>query len=122
MKKRTIFCCITALYSMATFAAIQTEPSIGAPQRVGLFQHDDLRLGTQKMQSTSLGMIANSNTISLTGLYTRRHFNNPLMFAYPQTYHTLDMLLDGKHDRYQYLGIFKSESDQPVTESLFYQN
>ena len=59
-----------------------------------------------------------SDNVLFVGLYTQHSFEEPFLFGYPDVYHSIDVLLDSQKNRHQYLGIFKSESDQPVYGGL----
>ncbi len=114
MKRHTLISMIIAWCPLAGFA--NNQDTAGAPetQIVPLLQYDQLNLDLQQVQSSSVGLYVEGKQATFIGLYTRHEFEQPLSFDYPQTYHTVDMLLDGKYPGYQYLGIFKSDSDQPV--------
>jgi len=85
---------------------------------IPLFQYDYLSLDDQSINSTSAGLMINSEDVQFIGIYTNHSFNEDLLYDYPQVYHTIDTLLDGKKERHRYIGIFKSESDMPVTGGL----
>ncbi|MDH5300327.1 MAG: hypothetical protein OEW58_03070, partial [Gammaproteobacteria bacterium] len=83
-------------------------------QYIPLLQYDDVHLRTHNIQSSSIGLLTQNADIMFIGLYTKHDFNAPLAYNFPQQYHTIDTLLDAKNGRDQYLGIFKSQSDQPI--------
>lgn len=85
---------------------------------IPLIKYDYLSLDSQSIHSPGGGFVVKSEDVMFVGLYLRHSVQEPLEYGYPMIYHTIDMLLDGKAGRHQYLGIFKSESDQPVYGGL----
>nr|HPJ35832.1 hypothetical protein [Spirochaetota bacterium] len=85
---------------------------------IPLIRYDYLSLDSRSIKSPGAGIVVNSEDVMFIGTYTRHSFGDPLLYGYPEVYHTIDTLLDGKAGRHQYLGIFKSESDKPVSGGL----
>jgi hypothetical protein len=85
---------------------------------IPLLKYDFLSLDSQSIHSPGGGLVVKSDDLMFVGLYLRHSVQEPLQYGYPSIYHTIDMLLDGRTGRHQYLGIFKSESDQPVYGGL----
>lgn len=81
---------------------------------VPLSQFDQIAFDSQRISTTSAGIMRQTATTNLVALYSYHTFSRKLAFNYPTYYHTFDMLWDRQHKRHQYLAIFKTESDQPV--------
>jgi hypothetical protein len=45
-------------------------------------------------------------------------FQDDLFYATPQTYHSAKLMLNGRWERHQFLGLFNSESDKPLVGGL----
>ncbi len=82
---------------------------------VPLLQYEYLSLESQNIHSPSVGALVTRGTTQAICLYTRRSLTEPRLFNYPDVYHTIDFLLESNHGRNQWLLIFKSESDEPVS-------
>jgi hypothetical protein len=85
---------------------------------IPLVKYDNLSLDSQKIHSPGIGLVIMSENIMFVGFYTQHLFDKKLLYNYPDKYHSIDILIDASKDRHQYLGIFKSESDQPVYGGL----
>lgn len=118
MKNRILYSLVALLYSITTYADISAEPESSKTQIVPLAQFENLNLTSQQIQSTSVGLLTQSESVMFIGLYTQHVFKNALLHDFPRRYHTIDTLLDAKRGRYQYLGIFKSQSDKPVSGGI----
>jgi hypothetical protein len=103
---------------MTTFAENTNGTAPEDMQIVPLAQYEYLDLTSQSIQSFSAGFQIKGTDIQFVGLYTQHVFDEPLLFDFPKRYHTIDILLDGKQDRHQYVAIFKSESDKPVSGGI----
>ncbi len=105
------------------FVFLLTIPLIAQNENDGthyipLLKYDFLSLDSQNIHSPGAGLVIQSDEVLFVGLYTRHSFKEPLLFNYPEVYHSIDILYDAQKNRHQYLGIFKSESDQPVYGGL----
>lgn len=118
MFKKIIVTCLLVMSAMTAFAETQDETKPKSVQIVPLVQVEYLSLSSQQIQSSSVGLMINSEDLIFTGLYTEHEFEEPLEYGFPSRYHSIDMLLDGKKGRHQYLGIYKSNSDQPVSGDI----
>jgi hypothetical protein len=114
MLKQIIFSCLFGLYAMTAFAGNNNDKKAEVVQIVPLVQFESLNLSSQQIRSNSAGFMINREDLMFTGVYTQHRFGEPLQHGFPRLYHSIDMLLDVKNERHQYLGIFKSASDQPV--------
>ncbi|MCF7814620.1 MAG: hypothetical protein K9N40_09085 [Candidatus Cloacimonetes bacterium] len=85
---------------------------------IPLVKYDFLSLDAQNIHSPGCGLVIMSKNTMFVGLYTQHKFEKSLRLDYPATYHSIDILFDASKGRHQYLGIFKSESDQPVYGGL----
>lgn len=83
-----------------------------------IVKYDFLSLESQKIYSPGIGLVAMNENVMIVGIYTHHTFKKNLKYNYPDKYHTIDILLDASIDRNQYLGILKSESDQPIYGGL----
>jgi len=118
MYKQIICFCLLAIYAMTAYAENQNEDNLQAVQVVPLVQYENLTLSSQSIRSSSAGVLINSTDVQFVGLYTQHVFEEPLDYDFPRLYHTIDTLLEMIHGRNQYIGIFKSESDQPVSGGI----
>ncbi len=87
-------------------------------QTAVLLQHDKLSVKSQEIKSSSVGFVHQSSDTMAVGIYTEHEFDRNLLFDYPDHYKSIDLLLDTKEGHYQYLGIFRSESNEPVAGGL----
>jgi len=118
MFKQIIFSCLLVMSAMPAFAEIQYEAKPKSVQIVPLAQFEHLSLTTQQIQSPGVGLLIKNEDLMFSGLYTQYVFEKPLQHGFPSRYQSIDMLLDVKKGRHQYLGIFKSASDQPVSGGI----
>ena len=108
---------LIACYTSSVCA--ETMSSIDGRSRLGLLvQRDYVDLKEQGIRSSSLGMIANGKSFDLVGLYSEYSFERQLEYGYPANYKSIDLLLDAKVGELQYVSIFKSVSDHPVSGGL----
>lgn len=118
MKKLIIFLFIMFSVTVPAFAEENDAKSNDEVKIIPLLQYDYLNLESQSIHSPGMGMVLQSEDLMFVGLYTKHTFGNTLSRNYPQTYHSIDGLLDGKSGPHQYLGIVKSESNKPVTGGI----
>jgi hypothetical protein len=118
MKKQLTFLFAFCIVITAVFAEANGEEAKDGVHFVPLLKYDFLSLDSQNIHSPGIGLVVMSDEVLFVGLYTHHSFGEPLLFDYPGVYHSIDVLLDGRKNRHQYLGIFKSESDQPVYGGL----
>ncbi|HDP80661.1 MAG TPA: hypothetical protein ENN21_07450 [Spirochaetes bacterium] len=118
MKKHLIgllFFCVMASSALAETDGKKPE---GGVNYIPLLTYGYLSLDSQSIHSPGAGLVVKSEDVMFVGLYVHHSMEEPLVRDYPADYHSIDTLLDGKKNRHQYLGIFKSESDQPVYGGL----
>lgn len=118
MFNRIIFYCLLAMYPMTAIAGYHNEATPKDVKIIPIVQYEYLNLTSQSAQSSSAGILVQGADVQFAGLYTQHEFKEPLQYGFPGRYHTIDTLLDGKLGRHQYIGIFKSASDQPVTGDI----
>ncbi|MBF0194926.1 MAG: hypothetical protein HQL71_10215 [Magnetococcales bacterium] len=118
MFNKIFFSCLLVMFPVVSFAQDQSETNLKPVQIVPLVQYENLSLESQNIQSSSAGLQIIGTDVQFIGLYTQHVFKEPLNSGFPRRYHTIDVLLDGKNGRNQYLGIFKSESDKPVSGGI----
>jgi len=118
MKKIITVLLIMLTVSMTALAEENSRKSNDEVNFIPLLKYDYLNLESQNIHSTSAGTVIKSEDVMFVGLYTRHLFKDSLYYDYPEVNHTIDVLLDGKEKRHQYLGILKSESDEPVYSGL----
>ncbi len=118
MLNRIFFFSLILMTPIQALAKNQSESNANALQIIPPVRYESLSLTSQSIQSSSAGINITGKDVQFVGLYTQHEFKEPLLYDFPRRYHTIDALLDGKHERHQYLGIFKSESDQPVSGGI----
>lgn len=89
-----------------------------ARQVVPIARYDLLSIAYRTIHSPGAGVIVADDNLLIAGLYTRHTFKEQLEFGYPETYHSIELMLERDIRRHQYLGFFKSESDRPVAGGL----
>lgn len=87
-------------------------------QIIPLAHYQRLSLASQTVHSPGAGVVVGGENLLLVGLYSRHVFERSPAFSYPDTYHSIQLMVDGAHARHRYLGFFKSESDRPVIGGL----
>jgi hypothetical protein len=86
---------------------------------IPVVKYDYLSLDSRVIHSPGAGLIIMSGDVTAAGFYTRHEFMETLSYDYPDVYHSLEFIVDGRiKTRHQYLGLFKSESDRPVSGGL----
>ena len=118
MKEYIFAALIVFTVAAAAFAEDTDNKEKANVNLIPLLQYDYLSLDSQEIRSSSAGLILDSDDLMFIGIYSRHELGDELPYGYPDLYHTIDTLLDGKKDRHRYIGIFKSESDQPVSGGL----
>lgn len=118
MKKHLTFLFTFCMVITVVFAEDNGEKAKDGVYFIPLLKYDFLSLDSQNIRSPGIGIAVKSDDVLFVGLYTRHSFEGPLLFDYPGVYHSIDVLLDVRKNRHQYLVIFKSESDQPVYGGL----
>ncbi len=106
------------LFCSSLFAVTPVNSTEQNVQIAGLFQQDSVSLDSQSIRSSSLGVVYEKEDLSFVGIFTQHDMDAPLKYGYPNQFKSIDMLVDGKKDDYHYIGIFRSESDQPVSGGL----
>ncbi len=118
MKKQITSLLIILTMSTAAFAEDSGERKTDETNFIPLVKYDYLSLDSQEIQSPGAGLVIKNDDVMFVGLYTRHSFTETPSDNYPDVYHSIDTLLDGKKNRHRYIGIFKSESDKPVAGGL----
>jgi len=118
MFKRMIFSSLLVLCCSTAFAGSRNGAEPNAVQTAPLAQYEYLGLTSQSVQSSGVGLLVKGANVQFVGLYAQHVFKKPLKHGFPRLYHTIDALLDGSRGRHQYIGIFKSESNQPVSGGI----
>ena len=116
---RTTPCFPVAL--LAAWLLFWTGPVLAADpglQIIPLAQYQLLSLEPQTLHSPGAGVIVAGESLLLVGLYSRHWFEHELDFDYPDTYHSVQLMIDGRSARHRYLGAFQSQSDRPVIGGL----
>ncbi len=112
---------LAAWLMFGTGPTLAADPNPAASPRlqvIPLAQYQLLSLESQTVHSPGAGVIAVSENLFLIGLYSQHFFSQDLGFDYPDTYHSIELMADGRNARHRYLGFFKSESDRPVVGGL----
>ena len=116
--KKDLLISLIIIFTLTMPLIAQNEQEKDGVHYIPLMKYDFLSLDSQNIHSPSAGLVVMSDNVLFVGLYTRHSLEEPLLFDYPEVYHSIDVLFDGQKNRHQYLGIFKSESDQPVYGGL----
>lgn len=81
---------------------------------IPLVQYDYISLDSQEIHSPGGGLAIQGQDLMFVGLYTRHLIQENPTCDYPDAYHSIDILFDVRDRRHQYLGLFKSQSNEPV--------
>ncbi len=103
-------CAITA----AAYADDNSKEEEQGVNYIPLAQYDHLSLDKQTVKSPGAGLVVQGKDVMFVGLYTRHILKEEPQCDYPDAFHSIDTLLDGRAGRHQYLVLFKSESNEPV--------
>ncbi len=117
-KAATLFGLVAVLGSVHASAATGDGSATDSETTAALLQTDTLSLDEQEIQSSGAGFAANGEDWSLTGVVTQHRFNHALALDFPQTYQSVDVMLDVKDGRYQYLGAIKQDVDQASSDRI----
>ncbi len=85
---------------------------------IPMAMYEGLTLGEQEIYSPGFGLAFAGKDSMTTAFYTAYLFDEPLLFEYPETYHSVDVLFDGKTERGNWLLLFSSSSDEPAYGGL----
>lgn len=118
MKKYIKTIIMFMMVSGAVFANDDNEEKTGVFNFIPLVHYEYLSLDLQDVHSAGAGLIIDSENLLFVGIYSGYSFGEELSYDYPGLYHKLDCLLDGRIGRHQYIGIFKTQSDRPVSGGL----
>ncbi len=116
--KNKLLISLIIVFTLTMPLIAQNEQEKDGAHYIPLLKYDFLSLDSQNIYSPCIGLVVMSDDVMFVGLYTRHSFEEPLLFDYPKVYHSIDILYDAQKNRHQYLGIFKSESGQPVYGGL----
>ena len=108
---------LTALFLFRAGTVLPADPGSGG-QIIPLAQYQQLSLESQTVHSSTAGVVMVGEGLLLVGVYSRHVFAQNLLFNYPDTYHSIELVADGERARHRYLTVFKSESDRPVAGGL----
>ncbi|TVR74669.1 MAG: hypothetical protein EA427_00760 [Spirochaetaceae bacterium] len=108
----------TPLFAEGSEPTTTAEPAGGNTLYLPLAQYDYLSLDSRVIHSPGAGLLVLSGESLFVGLYTRHTVEKKLPADYPDLYHALELVYDGRTNRHQYLAAFKSVSDQPVYGGL----
>lgn len=109
---------IALLAAPILFWAAPILPADSGLQVIPLARYQLLSLESQTVHSPGAGVVVVGESLVLVGVYSRHLFEQGLEFGYPDTFHAIQLLADGRRDRHRYLGFFKSESDRPVVGGI----
>lgn len=118
MKKSILTTISCFMISISVYSEEKKGKNSDNLNAIPLFKYDYLSLDSRTIHSPGAGLVLQTEDLMFVGLYTRHSFEKPVLYNYLNDYHTIDSLFDGKINRHQYLGIFKSESDMPVKGGL----
>jgi hypothetical protein len=100
------------LVLLCNFMAVAVAES--APQYLPLAKYDFLSMDNQQISAAGGGLVVVSDKIFFAGIYTNHSVQNQPEPGYPENYHGIELIMDGKIERHGYLAAFQSVSDQPV--------
>jgi hypothetical protein len=109
---------IALLAAWLLFGTAPSASADGGLQVIPLAQYELLSLESQTVHSPGAGVVVVGEELVLIGLYNHHLFTQDLDFDYPDTYHSIELMADGRRDRHRYLGAFQSRSDRPVVGGL----
>ena len=118
MKKYLIIFLTVFSFTVAAYQAGAKDNPDDELRLIPVFQYDYLSLDAQNLISMGGGFVIQNSDVTFTGIYMRHSFSDKVLHDYPDIFHTIDTLLDGKAGRHRYIGIFKSESDNPVAGGI----
>jgi hypothetical protein len=115
MKKFILLIIIILSIILNSEAAEKNENSLNYIPIAG-WEHLDIN--SQKINSSSMGMIVQGSDLQVVGLYRNHKFDKHLEFAYPKQYHSIEFLIEKNIRKHQFLTVFNSDSDEPVSGGL----
>jgi hypothetical protein len=104
----------------------QEEPKSGSFSIIPMASSDYVHLDEQAIHSPSLGIGVMAGDYGGDFMDIHRSFFGVVMYqpvffkqyTGPTAYHQIDVLLDGRIERHQLLGMFQSDSDKPVSGGI----
>ncbi len=83
-----------------------------------LASYEQLNYDNQTINSYGAGFVLQNEFSQCVTFFNYYRYRKSLNFDYPDTFYSINLLYDKQKNRRQILGIFKSESDRPVTGGL----
>lgn len=80
---------------------------------IPLARYELLSLESQTLHSPGTGVVVAGENLVCVGMYTRHMFGQDLKLDYPDTYHSIELVADGRSERHRYLAAFQSRADLP---------
>ncbi len=110
---------IPAILALASatlaFSAPHTITKARAQKITPIVEIENLRLTDQSIQSSSASVLISDENLLFMGQYKQHDFGDPMEHDLPTRYYSIDTLLEVKQEKNQYIGIFKSDSDRPIS-------
>lgn len=101
---------LIALLSLSTTSLFGEERLSYLP----MTGYEMVSLHSLDLQGASVGGAILGKEATFVGLYSYRFFDQEPAPSYPDYYHALDLLYDGRPGRHQIVGLLKTESDEPI--------
>jgi hypothetical protein len=113
MKQQILFLLVALGAATAAFSDQPIEEESRKTSYIPVLTYDLLSLERETIHSPGIGLIAMNESVTAVALYTRHSTVKSSLEEYPDLYHSLEFLIDGKKERHNYLLIFCSNSDKP---------
>jgi hypothetical protein len=125
----SIFAVLALACTLPVVSAQEKENSARDLYFLPMASYDYMRLNDHEVHSPAIGfgiMKGEQNTpftevgkrFFTVAMYQPVFFQNETASGYPRTFHQIDFIFDGRNERHQFLGIFKSASDKPLAGGL----
>ncbi len=124
MKKRNFCAAVltTVMLFLLLLSTVYGETESGSPAKklnyIPMAMYEGLILGEQEIRSPGFGFACAGKNFTAAAFYAAYHFDDSLLLDYPETYHSVDFLFDGKTERGNWLLLFSSSSDEPACGGL----
>ncbi len=112
---------LAACFSILMFSTVFLYSSASGEdsrQSAILYQGEQLSLQEQQIKRHSAGLYHQQPNLKFVGLYSLSEFQESLFHGFSQSYRSVDLLFDASGEKFEYLGIYRSETDHPSIAKL----
>lgn len=107
--------CTRMLLAVFMFLSAFPVKSEESNMYIPLARYDYIAFDSQAIRTAGLGSVLIGETFTIFGTYKYSSFSEPAPPGYPETFHSINIMVETHKDKHQVVTNFISESDQPVS-------